>query len=78
MTATPKPSYCTSIHCGDFWTDHCRDCSHSVYLGKKKIDGVKYHWEFSFFFGFMEGNIDWENKTLSAYLDKWLKRIGRK
>ncbi len=44
------PDVCSSTMC-EPPKDHCRECSHALYLGEMRVSGLKWSFEFSPMFG---------------------------
>ena len=42
----PIPDDCTSMMCNDLGSKDCWECSHAIFWGRSRVDGVMYRWIF--------------------------------
>ena len=47
----PIPDDCISMLCDDLGGEYCQECSHAIFRGRSKVDGVMYRWIWEYFFG---------------------------
>ena len=84
MAKNPIPDDCTSMLCDDLGGEYCQECSHAIFRGRSKVDGVMYRWEYQPYYGleFYKKNGDpvvvcpgMKNPVWDRY-SKWRKRRG--
>ena len=47
----PIPDDCTSMWCNDLGSKYCQECSHAIFRGRSKVDGVMYRWILEPYYG---------------------------
>ena len=79
----PIPDDCTSMMCNDLGSKYCWECSHAIFRGRSRVDGVMYRWIFEPYHGvtFIDKDgdplttPDW-NPPVWKRFSAWQKRRG--